>query len=294
MRTRTLAFLLLLVAGPATLFAVGARGQAAPLPEDVVLERDIAYGPDPAQRLDVYRPRAEGGDRPLVLMVHGGGWRIGDKAARGVAAAKAAAWVPAGGVFVSINYRMLPAHDAYAQREDVARALAFVQAHARDWGADPRRVVLMGHSAGAHLVALLSADPAQARAFGAGPWLGTVVLDSAALDVPALMARRHLPLHDAAFGADPARWRIASPRQALSRDAVPMLLVCSSQRRDRPCDTARDFAAAAARLGTDARVLPQDLDHADVNAELGRPGAYTEAVNAFLAQVGAALPGNRR
>jgi hypothetical protein len=73
-----------------------------------------------------------------------------------------------------------------------------------------------------------------------------------------------------------------------------MLLVCSSQRRDRPCDTARDFAATAARLGTDVRVLPQDLDHAGVNAELGRPGAYTAAVNAFLAQVGAARPGNRR
>ena len=88
------------------------------------------------------------------------------------------------------------------------------------------------------------------------------------------MARRHLPLYDAAFGSDPARWRLASPRHALVRGAVPMLLACSTQRRDRPCDAARDFAASAAALGVQAAVLPQDLDHAGVNAELGKPGTY--------------------
>ena len=288
MRTMTLVFLsLLLAAGSAAAWSLRDRGAEASLPEGVRVERDLAYGADPAQSLDVYLPMGEGRDRPVILMVHGGGWRTGDKAARGVAPAKVAAWVPAGAVFVSINYRMLPARDALAQREDVARALAFVQAHARDWGGDPDRVVLMGHSAGAHLVALLSADPSRARAFGARPWRGTVVLDSAAVDVPALMGRRHLPLYDAAFGRDPARWRLASPRHALARSAVPMLLACSTQRRDRPCDAARALAAAAAPLDVDVQVLPQPLDHAQMNAELGRPGAYTDAVNAFLARIGA-------
>ncbi len=65
---------------------------------------------------------------------------------------------------------------------DVARALAAVQARAGEWGGDASRVVLMGHSAGAHLVALLSADPTRAAAEGAGPWRSAVVLDSAAID----------------------------------------------------------------------------------------------------------------
>lgn len=295
MRATMLAVLLsLLTAGTATAWSLRDRVAATALPEGVRVEREIAYGPDPAQRLDVYRPAAEGRDRPLILMVHGGAWRIGDKAARGVVSAKVYAWVPAGAVLVSINYRMLPARDALAQRDDVARALAFVQAHARDWGADPSRIVLMGHSAGAHLVALLSADPSRGREFGARPWRGTVVLDSAAVDVPALMNRRHLPLYDAAFGDDPARWRLASPRHALVRDAVPMLLACSTQRRDRPCDAARGLAAAAATVGAEVRVLPQDLDHAGVSAELGKPGAYTDAVNDFLAVVGALPEGYRR
>jgi arylformamidase len=294
MRAMTLAVLLsLLAAGSAAAWSLRDRAATMPLPDGVRVERDLAYGADPAQALDVYRPEAAGRDRPLVLMVHGGAWRIGDKSSRGVASAKVAAWVPAGAVFVSMNYRMLPARDALQQREDVARALAFVQAHARDWGADPDRIVLMGHSAGAHLVALLSADPSHGRAFGAKPWRGTVVLDSAAVDVPALMGRRHLPLYDAAFGTDPTRWRLASPRHAMVRGAVPMLLACSTQRRDRPCDAARGLAATAAPLGVKIQVLPQDLDHAGLNAELGRPGAYTDAVNDFLARVGA-LPGSHR
>ena len=60
-------------------------------------------------------------------------------------------------IFVSVDYRMLPQQDALAQADDVARALAFAQSRARSWGGDPGKFILMGHSAGAHLVALLAA-----------------------------------------------------------------------------------------------------------------------------------------
>lgn len=249
--------------------------------------RDLAYGPSPEQTLDVYQPEAAARGRPLILMVHGGAWRIGDKDRRGVVNNKIAHWLPRGYVFVTINYRMLPELDGLAQADDVARALAYVQAHARDWGADPDRVVLMGHSAGAHLVALLSSDPARARAFGARPWLGTVALDSAALDVPAVMQRRHLSLYDKAFGADPALWRRASPLQSITSAARPLFAVCSSQRRDHPCDQAEAYAERARALGIAVQVLPQDLDHGDINRKLGLPGSYTEAVDAFLRSIGA-------
>jgi len=255
------------------------------LPPGVTVERDVAYGAHPLQRMDVYRP-AGTRNGMVILLVHGGAWRFGDKASAAVVENKLAHWAAQGVVLVSVNYRLLPEADPATQADDVARALAAAQARAAAWGADPARFVLMGHSAGAHLVALLAARPARATGQGARPWLGTVVLDSAALDVESLMERRHLRLHDGAFGADRAYWRSVCPEHQLSAGARPLLLVCSTQRGDDSCGAARRFAARAEALKVRATVLPQDLGHGDVNRTLGLPGAYTGAVDAFLASLG--------
>lgn len=267
--------------------AVGRFGAPA-VPPGVTRTADLAYGPHPRQRLDVYRPAQPAG--PVLLMVHGGGWRRGDKAMPFVVDAKLAHWAAARGwVLVSVNYRFAPEVRPPQQAQDLARALALVQREAATWGADGSRVVLMGHSAGAHLAALVSASPALQREAGVRPWLGTVVLDSAALDTVALMERRHLPLYDQAFGADPAVWRASSPTAALTRDAPPppLLLVCSQPRRDDACGQSESFAQRVRQAGGRAQVLPQPLDHGQINALLGRPGAYTDAVDAFIATLGA-------
>lgn len=264
---------------------------ASGLPAGSQVLRDLAYGTAGRQKLDVYLPPAatSAPPAPIVLMVHGGGWRLGDKAAERVVANKAAHWLGQGVVFVSTNYRLLPQAEPQAQAEDVARALAYVQAHAGEWHADPQRLVLMGHSAGAHLIALLSADPTRAIALGARPWAGSVALDSAALDLVQLMEGRHARLYDRAFGADPATWRAASPQHHLSAQALPMLLVCSTRRADDPCAQAKRYAAAAGTLGVRTEILPQPLSHGDINGQLGLPGAYTAAVDGFLSS----LPGFR-
>ncbi len=265
---------------------IARRMQASPasqrvdVPAGVRHLANLAYGNDPAQRLDVYLPAHASGR--VIVMVHGGGWRRGDKAMANVVDNKLAHWSAQGDVFVSIDYRMLPQADVAQQVRDVAAAVTYVQRHASEWGGDPADLVLMGHSAGAHLVALLSADPT--AAVGVQPWRATVALDSAALDVPAIMRGRHLPLYDDAFGTDPANWRALSPVQQLTARAPPMLLVCSSERRD-SCPAARAFAAAAQRLRVRAEVLPQPRSHGEINVELGQPGAYTDAVDAFLASV---------
>jgi arylformamidase len=75
-----------------------------------------------------------------------------------------------GYVLVSTNYRLLPAARPLEQAGDVARALALVQKQAPQWGADPKRLVLMGHSAGAHLAMLLHASPDMAAKAGAQRW----------------------------------------------------------------------------------------------------------------------------
>jgi acetyl esterase/lipase len=242
---------------------------------------DIAYGEAPAQKMDVYLP-AHAEHAPVIFMVHGGAWRFGDKAAENVVQNKVARWVEQGYVFISVNYRMLPEADPLMQADDVARALAAAQAHAAEWGGDPDKFILMGHSAGAHLVALLGAGPARARALGARPWLGTVVLDSAAIDVAQIMQRRHLRLYDEAFGKDATFWKSASPIQQLSTEAKPMLLVCSTTRPDKPCDAARAFAERATALGVRAEVSPQALSHGEINRTLGLSGAYTDTVERFM------------
>ena len=246
----------------------------------------MAYGPDPAQWLDVYLPAKAQQAAPVVFMVHGGAWMVGDKAAAQVVDHKVAHWLPQGVAVVSINYRMSRAPRVLDQVDDVARALALVQARASGWGLDTRRVLVMGHSAGAHLVALMASDPALATAHGAQPWLGTVALDSAALDVPQIMQRRHYGFYDRVFGSDPAFWASASPFQRLQAAPIaPMLLVCSSRRSD-ACPPAHAFAAKAQGLGGTVMVLPVDLSHADVNGTLGLEGPYTRAVDDFARKSG--------
>lgn len=254
---------------------------SAALPTGAKLLKDIAYGEADAQKMDVYLP-AHAENAPLILMVHGGGWRRGDKAMSQVVDNKAARWLAQGFIFISINYRMLPKADVLTQADDVARALAAAQSRATGWGGDPAKFILMGHSAGAHLVALLSAAPARAQAQGARPWPGTVVLDSAALDVVKIMQSRHYRLYDKAFGKDQTFWKSASPYHVLSAAATPMLLVCSTTRRDKPCDQADAFAARAAALGVRAEVSGQALSHKEINQTLGLNGAYTDTVERFM------------
>jgi len=237
-----------------------------------------AYGADPAQVLDVYLPPNLPRDAPVIIMVHGGAWKIGDKANTGSVENKLRRWLPRGYVFVSVNYRMLPQAMAYAQAQDVAAALRWTQSHAADWGASDRKIILMGHSAGAHLVALLSSRPDMVGK----PWAGTVVLDSAAMKISATMAGRHPKFYDEAFGSDPAGWAQASPMDRWTPSAVPMFLVCSTKRPDKPCDDARAFQAMAGRAGVPMPVLPRALTHADINRTLGLPGDYTDAVDGFI------------
>jgi arylformamidase len=246
---------------------------------------DVPYGPEPRQRMDVYLP-AQAERAPILLMVHGGAWMIGNKAMPPVVNEKIAHWVrDRGWILVSTNYRLVPEVDPLTQAQDVARAIAATQAAAPSWGGDPARLVLMGHSAGAHLVALLSADPALAAQQGARPWLGTVVLDSAALDTAGLMQRPHMRFYDRVFGSDPAGWRADSPTARLSATVRPMLLVCSTQRTDGSCEQSNAFARRVQAAGGMAKVLPRNLTHAQVDAELGLQGAYTQAIDAFIASI---------
>jgi acetyl esterase/lipase len=250
------------------------------IPSNVKVIGDVSYGPDPAQKFDVYIP-AGAHNAPVIFMVHGGGWRIGDKTNAGVVEKKLAHWSAKGYVFISINYRMLPNTKPLEQAQDVAKAVATAQAKASEWGADPKKFILMGHSAGAHLVALLASSADLASKQGARPWLGTVILDSATLETEQLMKLPHMPLYDDAFGTDKDYWRATSPYAQLTRNSGPMLAVCSSKRRE-SCPNAKTFAVKAKAMGVRVEVLEEPLSHGDINKTLGQKSAYTESIDKFV------------
>ena len=255
-------------------------------PSGAVIHQNLAYGSDPLQKLDVYQPKGAH-DAPVILMVHGGGWKRGDKAASGVVDNKVEHYLPKGYLIVSTNYRLSPTVNPLSQAEDVASALAYTQQHAAEWGGSESNIVLMGHSAGANLVSLVAADPSYAVNAGALPWRGTVSLDSAAYNLVTIMNAPHLSLYDPIFDHDQQLWREASPTLQLSGTPSPLLLVCGSGRPG-ACTQADAFAAAAAKLGTQTQVFPLALRHVEINSELGTPGTLTDTVDEFLSSIGLA------
>lgn len=120
---------------------------------DVNIARDIAYGTDALQKLDVYRPKAAGEKQPVLLFVHGGGFVRGDKHGA-FYPDNVTLWAAKEGmVGVGINYRLAPDSPWPAGAKDLAAAIAWTRANIARYGGDPDRIVLFGHSAGANHVA---------------------------------------------------------------------------------------------------------------------------------------------
>jgi acetyl esterase/lipase len=127
------------------------------VPEGIVAKRDIPYaGTDnPKQRLDIYLPEkpAEDGPLPVVVWIHGGGWRGGDKAG---GLGRVAEYVAPGHYAgISVGYRLSGEAIWPAQIHDCKAAIRWIRANAKEHGLDPDRIGVWGSSAGGHLVAML-------------------------------------------------------------------------------------------------------------------------------------------
>ena len=139
--------------------------------QDLLVRRDLAYGDLPAQKLDLYTS-ATVPPKGVVVFVHGGYWDSGDKSEYPFVADSLTAQ---GFMTVIMNYRLVPEVTFPSYAEDVALAVAWVFSNIANYGGDPNEVFLMGHSAGAHIAALVAYDEHYLEALGASTKLAGFV-----------------------------------------------------------------------------------------------------------------------
>jgi acetyl esterase/lipase len=259
------------------------------------VKRDIPYATaHERQVLDIYS-HAGAKDLPVVFWIHGGGWQTGDKSSVQL---KPQAFTEKGFVFVSTNYRLLPEVEMATINSDIAKSLGWVHEHIDEHGGDPERLLVMGHSAGAQLAALVCIDDRHLKAVGVplSSIKGCVPVDGDTYDVPAMIetaeTRRRvhgLPQatfgHREKFGNDPAKHVDFSAVTHVKKDkGIPPFLILHVA--DHP-----DVTAQAQRLGNVLKEanIPvtvfgaKETNHTRINAELGQEGdPSTKALYEFL------------
>jgi triacylglycerol lipase len=191
--------------------------------EEAAVVRDLAYGPDQRHRLDIFS-KAGAQDAPVLVFVHGGGFVMGDKRLPKLPFYdNVGAWAAnQGWIGVTINYRLAPDHMWPAGSEDVASAVAWLRENIADHGGDPRRIILMGQSAGAVHVAGYLANPVVQPS--SGPGVAGAVLASGVYD-PSTASPNAYNL--AYYGPDPKRFGVFSMIEGLVVTNVPLCLVVS-------------------------------------------------------------------
>jgi acetyl esterase/lipase len=246
--------------------------------------------------LDIYAP-PNAKNLPVVFWIHGGGWQAGDK--RDVEL-KPQWFMDKGFVFVSTNYRLLPEVDMGTLIRDVAKSFGWVHEHIADYGGNPGRVLVGGHSAGAQLAAILCTDDRYLKAEGVSfdALIGCVPVDGDTYDVPAIIETAETRLrvhgfpppqngHRQKFGNTPEKHKdfSAVTHIANGKNIPPFLILHVA---DHP-----DTSAQAQRLGAalkDAEVphkvfAARNTNHSKLNDDLGLPDdPATIALSDFLAQ----------
>ncbi len=301
LRTASVLFALLLLAGcqsvPGGELAVATTTAAtAPTnarPADADLPETVAIGG--GQMADIYDPagkksglmalianRSNGPKAPVVVYVHGGGWIKGER----TKVYNLPAWAKARGyMLVSVDYRPVPRTNVDGQVSDVARAIKWVRANIASHGGDPNRIVIMGHSAGSHLVSMIAV-----KKLG-GALRGVVANDVQAYDLEAYYTMRNNSMdrvYVKTFGHNRANWRRWSPITYVARGSgyPPFLILHSGSDGERRKALANQFADALRARGTSVAVFDGGrYTHGSIARNIGRKDAVTAAVDAFLKRV---------
>ncbi len=297
-----------LLAAAGVILAIPAVAAAATPHLGIAYDLDGSPAPAPPSlnQLDLYTP--DGTDaadsRPVVVYVHGGGWRAGDKSNQ--LAKKIELFTDAGYVFASVNYRLSPdpieaSYPADRIRfpdhpADVGESLAWIERNIAPYGGDPSRILLIGHSAGAHLVSLVSTDPSFVETYGMDPrhLIGTVPLDTDAFDVSERIANGSAQAKALFYNAfaTPAEdatddsWGQASPINFATPEDPEFLLVTQAAAPGRVQNTREMAAALGQDPMTSAFLAP--YDHNGINGAVGSAtdtAGETEAIMSFFARM---------
>jgi acetyl esterase/lipase len=232
-----------------------------------LVARDLAFGAQARQRLDLYRPRQSGGETggaglPIIVFLHGGSWQSGDK--NGYAFVGRA--LASRGFMVAIpNYRLVPQVRYPTFLEDNAGAVRWLVDNAARHGGDPRRIVLVGHSAGAYNAAMLALDPR---------WLGQerrAVRGFVGLAGPYDFLPLDSPVTRAAFGLEPEP-ETTQPIRFASADDPPTLLLHGARDTTVHPRNSHELQARLARAGVNAQVrIYSGVGHVGVLTAISRP-----------------------
>ena len=271
MRPRTVIFLLAGICVTAKMAAISSAAEA------VKVTRDIPYvaGGDPSQSLDLYLPE-QPGDKPLPLIVwiHGGGWRGGSKGG-----CPPAGWVPDGYAAASVEYRFSTKAVFPAQIQDCQAAIRFLRANSKKYNIDPDRIGVWGDSAGGHLVALVGtsggkkafppiggnedqSDRVQAVCDWYGPADFNTVMDQAAADKTKSVIKFNTPedpysgLIGVNLGADKEKAQAVSPIHYVSKDNPPFLIMHGTSDALVPFAQSEELTDALKKAGVEVLLQP--------------------------------------
>jgi acetyl esterase/lipase len=253
---------------------------------------DIPYASYPGSNsilnsLDIYMP-IKGSNSPTVIWIHGGSWAVGDKSE---VDQKAEYFTSKGFAFVSVNYRLSPKvkHPVHAQ--DVANAITWFYQNAKHYSADARKIFLMGHSAGAHLAALVTIDERYLKTSGVASSIrGIVLLDGIGFDISNSMRNANNKLRSwyaQAFGNTAWDWSQGSPSNFVNAndDIPPVLLLCSDDDAEITTEANR-FYKKIKDTGASARIIQYPRGSSSMNKKLGEEDDQTTTdVMRFVTEV---------
>ncbi|MFN8658950.1 MAG: alpha/beta hydrolase [Candidatus Obscuribacterales bacterium] len=254
----------------------GRRQMATVNPEKVDARFNIAYGDAGRQKLDVYIPKKLTSPAPLLIFVHGGGWQRGSK---DLQREKGISYAENGIVTVCTNYRLAPSVMHPKQVEDVAAAVAWAKKHATELGADPNRIFIMGHSAGAQLVDLLGTNERflKEQGLSLSDIKGVISLDTASLNLGERVKEGSVEglmvgdMITQAFGTNPKVLADASPTLNIHAGSKypPFLMYCG-ERRVSCVAQHKSFETALNKVGgSKVTVKPVPLNHGDISKYAG-------------------------
>ena len=274
--------------------------------KDVRRVRDIVYARVAGRRLklDVYMPASAGSGRPAVMQIHGGAWIVGDKRTQGIPLCVHLA--ASGWVAFNVNYRLSPGATFPDHLVDLKRALAWIRAHAAEYGVDPRFIAVTGGSAGGHLAALMALTQNDARyqpgfehadtsLQAAIPFYGVYDFTNRSGAFHPVFVRRLLQAHviKAFFDEEPEKFAEASPIDRVRPDAPPFFVIHGDRDTLAPLSEARKFVETL-RAVSKAPVLFAEIRGAQHSFDVlmsPRTVAVIEGVERFLAEaLSRALP----